>query len=144
MQWQQIAHGSPQYHAACTLRQQILRAPLGLTLSREELASESAHWHFGLFAGEHRLVACLSIVPLSEHRVKLRQMAVAEEFRQQGLGRQLIVATELFLQGKGIRTIELHARSSAVHFYRKLGYHETGAGFTEIGIPHQKMEKSLA
>ncbi|MDT8428883.1 MAG: GNAT family N-acetyltransferase [Pseudomonadales bacterium] len=149
MRWQQIEYGSPHYQAACTLRQDILRTPLGLTLDPEELALESAHWHFGLFTPESRLVACLCIVPLTvpltapltKARVKLRQMAIAEEFQHQGLGRQLIAATEQFLRAKGIGSIELHARHSAVAFYHKLGYRETGPGFIEVGIPHQKMEK---
>ena len=37
----------------------------------------------------------------------------------------------------------MHARMTAVGFYAKLGYTRVGDGFTEVGIPHVKMEKRL-
>jgi hypothetical protein len=40
------AYGSDLYHQCVTLREEILRKPLGLTLSYKEPADDSQRWHF--------------------------------------------------------------------------------------------------
>jgi predicted GNAT family N-acyltransferase len=37
----------------------------------------------------------------------------------------------------------MHARKTAMGFYEKLGYEKIGDEFTEVTIPHYKMEKRL-
>jgi predicted GNAT family N-acyltransferase len=37
----------------------------------------------------------------------------------------------------------MHARTTAVGFYQKLGYARTGEEFTEVTIPQYIMEKGL-
>jgi predicted GNAT family N-acyltransferase len=44
----------------------------------------------------------------------------------------------------GVTTLTLHARLSAVGFYRRLGYATHGEHFIEIGLPHVDMCKQLA
>jgi predicted GNAT family N-acyltransferase len=43
----------------------------------------------------------------------------------------------------GITHLLMHARLSAVGFYQKLGYEKVGGSFTEVGIPHVRMEKYI-
>ena len=134
--------GSDAYQQACQLRHDVLRVPLGLSLYEEDLSAESAQRHFGLWNGT-LLLACVTIAPLSPTTTKLRQMAVTPGCQGQGHGRKLIRFVETQLSQAGVAEISLHARRTAVGFYEKLGYHTLGAEFTEVSLPHLKMEKTL-
>jgi len=144
MRYCQIKFGSPEYELSLKLREQILRQPLGLVLSREDLRGENQQLHFGLFADQQDvLLACLVVNPLTALKAKLRQMAVAIDSQRQGLGELLVKETEDFLRTHGVQIVELHARTSATGFYEKLGYEPSGPVFTEVGIEHLKMSRRL-
>ena len=134
--------GSDAYQQACQLRHEVLRVPLGLSLYEEDLSAESAQRHFGLWDGT-LLLACVTAAPLSPNTAKLRQMAVSPGCQGQGHGRKLIRFVETQLAYAGVAKISLHARLTAVGFYEKLAYRTLGAEFTEVSLPHLRMEKSL-
>jgi predicted GNAT family N-acyltransferase len=134
--------GSDHYKQSLQLRHRILRAPLGLDLFAEDLGVEQQQRHFSLWQ-EKNLLACLVIVPVSASAVKLRQMAVNDQYQRRGYGQQLIASVESVLTNEGIGRIELHARVRAIPFYQACGYHTVGEIYTEVGIPHQTMVKSL-
>ena len=138
-----IQFDSTDYKVALHLRQQVLRAPLGLNLADESLEVEREQQHFGLFDDNGVLLACVIAVPLSPSMVKLRQMAVATASQRQGLGRTLLSGVETVLSAGGVTTLTLHSRWSAVGFYRRLGYATHGECFIEIGLPHVEMRKQL-
>ena len=143
MQFQEICWQSPLYLAAVTLRSLLLRQPLGLKFTAEELAEEENHWHFGM-CHQDRLIACVVIVRLTGDHVKLRQMAVRPDHQRQGVGSRLIQHVEELLCQRGVHSVELHAREPVVPFYERLGYRAEGDPFLEVTIRHQKMVKSLS
>ncbi len=135
--------GSQEYESALALRYRVLRKPLGVEWTDEERGWELKEKHFGMWE-DGKLVACLVVRPLGEGRAKIRQMAVEPELQGTGYGRRLLEGVEDWLGSEGIRRIELNARDVAVGFYEKLGYRRVGEGFTEVGIPHRRMEKGTA
>jgi predicted GNAT family N-acyltransferase len=139
-----IQFDSTDYQAALHLRQQVLRAPLGLNLAHENLDAEREQQHFGLFDDNEVLLACVIAAPLSPAHMKLRQMAVATAYQRQGLGRTMLSGVESVLLAGGVTTLTLHARWTAVGFYRRLGYAIQGERFIEIGLPHVEMRKQLS
>ena len=143
MHFMELTFASEAYERAWLLRQTVLRAPLGLTLDISERAAEASHRHFALFTDNDTLAACVSVVPLPDARAKLRQMAVNDIMQGMGLGRTLIRCVENLLAEQGIQHLHMHARESAIGFYRKLGYQPEGEPFTEITIPHVRMSKTL-
>ncbi|MEX1197147.1 MAG: GNAT family N-acetyltransferase [Pseudohongiellaceae bacterium] len=138
-----ITFRSLDYHRTLTLRERVLRQPLGKVLSGDDLANEQAQWHFGLFDASGKAGACLVAAPAGENAVRLRQMAVAPEFHSRGLGGRLLRLTEDELQRRGVFRVTLNARSTATGFYHRHGYHIRGQPFIEVGIPHQAMTKQL-
>jgi predicted GNAT family N-acyltransferase len=98
--------------------------------------------HFGLIKDE-KLVASVILKKLSNKAFKLRQMIVDESARGQGFGSKLIKHVEAKLQKMGVKTIEMAARYTAKGFYEKMGYAPVGDIFTEVGIDHIKMVKTL-
>jgi predicted GNAT family N-acyltransferase len=139
-----IAHGGPEYLAAVTLRDRILRAPLGLAFTKIELAAEGSDWHLaGFDPGSGDLVACLVLTPLGNGVAKMRQVAVTESHRGRGWGRDAVMFAETFARRRGIREIVLNARETVVGFYLPLGYTVEGEPFVEVTLPHRRMRKAL-
>jgi len=143
MQIKQVQHGSDDYRGILDMRHAILRRPLGLDWSDEDLAAEAEQLHFGLFDDDDAPIACVVIKLLGPDKAKLRQMAVAEPFRAMGNGRDLLQGVEAILHARGIRRIEMDARKTAAGFYEKLGYHVEGDEFIQVTIPHQRMVKDI-
>lgn len=141
--FRETPYGSSEYQTTLELRQRVLRQPLGLDLYQENLQAEKHQRHFSVWQPPAQLLACVVIVPLANACVKLRQMAVNPDFRNQGLGRQLIGAVENLLFNDGVKQIELHARVEAELFYKACGYQADGDIFEEVGIPHRRMSKVL-
>lgn len=120
----------------------MLRWPLGLDYTEADLASEADQIHLvGVLDREVVAVALLAKVP---DGAKMRQVAVTPERQGQGLGRRLVEAFEGLARSQGFDRVVLHARETAVPFYRALGYQEVGGQFEEVGIPHRRMEKAIA
>ncbi len=135
--------GTPLYVSSVELRDEILRAPLNLEFEVSELIVESGAIHYGLLDFcTYELLACLYVKP-NGIKCRLKQMAVKEKFQERGFGKKLIKDVERDLFVRGFEYTELHARSSAIGFYEKLGYQKEGGFFTEISIPHIKMTKKL-
>lgn len=136
-------HRSELYQQAVKLRRRILRVPLGLDFSPEELDHEASDKHFvGLV--DDQVVACLVMAPQNCSVVKMRQVAVDASLQGQGLGSKLVQASEAWAKEAGYSQIELNARDTAVQFYESLDYRIVGEEFVEVGIPHRKMVKDIA
>ncbi|RYG71739.1 GNAT family N-acetyltransferase [bacterium] len=136
-----VAHGSPEYDALVDLRRRVLRLPIGLDFSPEELAAERDQLHIGVFA-DGVVAACATLVP-GEGTGKVRQVAVEPHHQGHGLGTFVMEWAETKARGLGLGTIAVHARGAAVPFYERLGYRTEGAEFTEVGLPHRRMTKAL-
>ena len=141
MEFVQIQWRGDRYDEEIALRDRLLRKPLGLNFTEDQLAEEVDQLHFGLIESD-ALIACVVIVPIDAH-TKLRQMAVDEAWQRKGVGSRLVKEVEVCLQGRGFKSIELSARVPVVGFYESLGYQADGERFVEVTIPHQKMVKQL-
>ena len=138
----QVAHDSPDYWQCVDLRSAVLRKPLGLAFSPEDLAAEHDSIHLALFAGQE-VIGCLVLKPVKPTTFKMRQVAVDPQYRGQSLGRALVLASETLARSIGVDKLVLHAREVAVPFYLKLDYQIEGDRFVEVGVDHFKMSKAL-
>lgn len=130
------------YQSALALRNKVLRKPLGLVFTAQELEKDNYDVHFGLFDNQ-TAVACLTLTETENGRMKMRQVAVDDALQGKGLGRELSKAAEDYARKKGFSTMFCHARKVAAPFYSSMGYSIVGPEFTEVNIPHYLMEKSL-
>lgn len=137
-----IDHGSDEYRQMVDLRYQILRKPLGLQFTEEELQNEKKDILLGCFEDD-RLEACCMLTETAPKTVRLRQMAVGSGLQGKGIGRVLMSFAENIARDHGYRRITMHARKSAIGFYEKNGYRVCSDEFTEVTIPHYVMEKEL-
>jgi predicted GNAT family N-acyltransferase len=124
------------------LRFDVLRKPLGLSFSAEELASEKQEIH--IIASDDNLVCgCLLLRPVNQTTIKMRQVAVHERLQGRGIGKAMVTFAEKKCIELGFKTMELHARKEAVKFYLDQNYSIQGDEFTEVGIAHFAMAKEL-
>jgi predicted GNAT family N-acyltransferase len=140
MELRAYAWDSADYRQAVALRQKLLRDPLGLRFSSDDLAAEADERHFGAYARDGEILATLSLKPLKPGLWKMRQVAVSMEFQGTGIGRNLVYFAENQIAAA---CIELHARATVVGFYEKLGYTAYGPEFLEVTLPHRAMRKKL-
>jgi predicted GNAT family N-acyltransferase len=138
----QFDYNSDLYKAELKLRNEVLRIPLGLSLYDEDLSNENLQWHIGAFL-QSELVGVLLLVPLGNNVIKMRQVAVNFSFQGMQIGSKLVLFAENLAVLHGYKLMILHARQSAAPFYQKLGYEIVSDVFTEVTIPHFKMQKSL-
>ncbi|MGK0187332.1 MAG: putative GNAT family N-acyltransferase [Verrucomicrobiales bacterium] len=149
IQFRKIAHLSDAYAATVQLRDRLLRAPLGLEFTPDELAAEFDDTHLAGFDSKGELAACLVLTPVSTSTstpgtLRMRQVAVAPQWQRQGIGSQLVQFAETIATDLNASRLTLHAREDVLDFYQKLGYEKVGTPFTEIGIFHIAMEKALS
>lgn len=137
-----IEHHSPLYDEMVTLRMEVLRRPLGLSFTDEQLEKEKNDILVGAM-DNGQLIGCCVLTPHDAGIIQLRQMAVYPGLQQKGTGRAIIAYAEKTAREKGYRTLMMHARDTALGFYEKSGYRIKGEGFMEVTIPHHHMEKKL-
>ena len=137
-----IDHGSDEYRQMIKLRDDILRKPLGLGFSPQELEKEKDNMLIGAFEDDDMLGCCM-LVEENPETVRLRQMAVLNDLQGKGIGRALMNFAENLGRDRGYKIMSMHARKNAVGFYEKMGYKVTSDEFTEITIAHYVMEKKL-
>jgi len=137
-----IDYGSREYEQMVQLRNDILRKPLGLSFTKEELDKEIEDILIGAFEDD-RMLGCCMLIETEPGTVRLRQMAVANNLQGKGIGRALMQFAENIARDRGFRKITMHARKSATGFYEKLGYAISGGEFQEVTLPHVVMEKQL-
>ena len=137
-----IDHGSKEYKQMVDIRKAILRKPLGLDFTSEELEREKEDILIGCFEDD-KLEGCCLLTKEGVGNVRLRQMAVTSGLQGKGIGRVLMYFAENIARDKGFKKMTMHARDNAIGFYEKLGYKKLGNQFLEVTIPHFIMEKEL-
>lgn len=142
MALKQIDHGSKEYQQMVNLRMEVLRKPLGLSFTKDELEKEKEDILIGAFEDD-KMLACCMLTRHDEKNVRLRQMAVQNNVQGKGIGASMMNFAETLARDKGFKKLMMHARKTATGFYEKLGYKIAGEEFTEVTIPHYMMEKRL-
>jgi predicted GNAT family N-acyltransferase len=137
-----LDYGSPEYAQMVKLREDVLRKPLGLFFSPEELTQEKEHMMIGAF-DDDQMLGCCMLVEEKQQVARLRQMAVLNDLQGKGIGRALMTFAENLARDRGFKHITMHARKHAIGFYEKMGYQVQGDEFTEVTLPHFVMQKKL-
>ncbi len=68
--------------------------------------------------------------------LRLLRLAI---FWGRGLGASLLYFAENVARDRGFRELVMHARMTAVGFYKRQGYQFSGPEFEEVTIPHVRM-----
>jgi ribosomal protein S18 acetylase RimI-like enzyme len=81
---------------------------------------------------------------ISEGEAQIRSISVEPEWEGKGIGTIVLKELEKIVVAKGARRIIIHARNSAIEFYKKFGYKSLESSYTLFGkIEHTLMEKLI-
>ena len=128
--------------AARTIRRIVFIVEQGVAESEEMDALDGECRHYvARIAGA--AVGTARLRPYGTGVAKLERMAVLASHRKRGVGGALLMHIELDAAAEGMREIVLHAQDHALGFYGRCGYTVEDDGFTEAGIPHHRMRKTL-
>ncbi len=133
------------------LRWKVLRVDLPFDSARFPDDHLPDTQHFATFAteAENASVICCASFSLNrwndQSAWQLRGMAVAEPYRRQGIGRDLLAfAEQSVLAVRSTRWLWCNARLPAVKFYERLGWEIASERFViETAGPHHKMIKPV-
>ena len=139
---EEIEFNSSDYKRAVTIREEILRFPLGLSFSKEELEEEASDIYFAGFSDE-TMIGTLVLSPQNGETIRMRQVAVCSDYQKMGYGKQLVEFSENFAVKKGYKKMILHSREDVIPFYTKLNYTVFGDRFESVSLPHFCMERQL-
>ena len=137
-----IDYGTPDYRQMVKMREEILRKPLGLSFTEDELAVEKNNLFIAAFEDDEMLGCCM-IVEENPEKAQLRQIAVLNSLQGKGVGRALILFAENLARDRGYKTMFMHARKNTTSFFEKMGYKTCSNEFIKLTIPHIEMEKEL-
>lgn len=139
-----IEYDSEDYREMVNLRNRILREPLELAFSEEELTKDrNSLLLVASCLQRGRIKACCILTPLDESTVQLRQMAVDTFCQRKGIGSSMLDFAEQTASERKFSYLCLHAHKTAVCFYENHGYTIEGGQFIEVGIPHFGMIKYI-
>lgn len=136
-----IPYGEEEYRKSVVLHEEVLRRPLGLCFTPEELDQEREQIHVAGFLGEE-LCAAAVMAPHGE-RMRLQRVAVKSPFQGKGVGADLVTFCEGYAASHGYGVIYGGAIKTAIPFYIKQGFVLAGEPFDENGIVLYPMEKPL-
>lgn len=105
--------------------------------------------HFGYYLN-NQIIGVISLFEIKHEQFvaqksfQIRGMAVLPSFQKQGIGEALVKEAEKFCTTQKADLIWFNARTSAVGFYKKMGYEIVGTEFEikEVG-PHFLMYKKF-
>lgn len=143
MKFCEIEFGTPDFDEAVKLRYRVLKEPLGIDFTAEQLAEEFDQIHLAAYTDGFSLCAYLLLTPHREKTIQMRQVAVEPALQKKGIGKSLVAFSEAWCILHGYNEMILHARDTSVPFYLKLGYKKSGKPFEEVGIEHWLMKKAI-
>lgn len=126
-----------------SFRWELLRKPLALPCGSERDALEDAAFHIAAY-DEQSVVGVGRLHMEPDRTARVRYMAVHASYRHKGIGRSILKRLEQFACSHQVQVCWLHARESAVEFYKKNGYVTCGTCDSELAaVHHERMEKEL-
>lgn len=140
MPLQLVEFGGKLYRETIELRREVLRKPLGLDYTAEDLEAERDQIHLA-YMRLGRLVGCLVLkIDRGSNLVQMRQVAVRATEQGLGHGTDMVLASIDFIWSYlDLRAMMLHARMPVIPFYERLGFECVGEPYIEVGIEHRTM-----
>lgn len=106
-----------------------------------KLPEDDVGRHYGAFI-DGKLVSVISLF-LDAGSARFRKFATQKSYQGMGIGSTLLQHTIEAANKSGAEAIWCDARSSALPFYQKFGFHTEGDVFHKGGLPYLVMRRPL-
>jgi len=109
----------------------------------EQQVPENLEWDEFDSISMHVLVQGSAGQPIGTARLlpdgRIGRLAVLKEWRGKGIGSAIMKRILEEMNNRGLQKAMLHAQTTVISFYERLGFQVSGKEFIEAGIPHIKM-----
>ena len=142
----EVKFGSSRYEQTVSLRDRVMKKPLGLSLYDFDLSYERDATVLAVFDADTDTIMGTGILVFEDDvTAKIRYLCVDPALQKGDIGRAIIEDIEKRSLQRGIKKICLDARVTAMNFYKKLGYLTYGEIYSleEAPVEHIWMEKAL-
>ncbi|WP_440894989.1 GNAT family N-acetyltransferase [Amphibacillus sp. Q70] len=126
---------------AFSVRDQVFIEEQGVDPEVEHDSCDEHSIHIVGYLEEHPIAA--GRVQVVADKGKIQRVAILKPYRNQGYGKQLMLAIEQILKKNNINSTYLNAQSHAVPFYQAIGFKVSSQPFYEAGIEHVTMNKRV-
>jgi predicted GNAT family N-acyltransferase len=133
--------GQREMTAGLRLRHEVFCVEQGVPEHEELDGRDHEGIHLVAMSGDELLGICR--VLMIGTTAQFSRLAVEPHARRRGIATALLEAADAEARAAGGRRIVLHAQTYAQRLYELAGYRTRGRAFTEAGIEHIAMEKSL-
>lgn len=103
-----------------------------------ELAEDWDGIHFGLYY-QYELTGVVSLF-INGTTAQFRKMAVLSSDQGKGFGQQLLKYLVDYCKSQGIKNLWCNARTTAISFYKKIGFETVGEPYERNQLQYIKME----
>ena len=128
---------------AFSIRHEVFILEQGVPEDLELDEFDPSAFHALAYEG-NQCIGTARLVKLGSSGAQIGRMAVLASFRGQGIGQQILAGLIALAKSQGISTLVLHAQTTAIPFYEKLGFMAEGSIYDEAGIPHRNMMLTLS
>jgi phosphoribosylformimino-5-aminoimidazole carboxamide ribotide isomerase len=122
------------------LRQQVLYPQQ--KLHEMEMDEDNDGYHFGAFRN-NKLVGVVSLFQRGDD-FQFRKFAVDASVQNMGIGSAMLLYLTNFVLNEEGKRLWCNARLSAIPFYLKHGFAQTGEHFSKNGFDYEILEKQLS
>ena len=137
-----IDHGSREYQQMVQLRNDILRKPLRLTFTPEELEKEKDEILIGAFE-EEKMLGCCMLIMVDPATVRLRQMAVLNNLQGKGHRKSINAVCRKHRPRPRFQKNHHACPQVSCGFLRKIRIPGLWRGIRRSTLPHYEMQKKL-
>ena len=131
--------------AARAVREKVFVVEQAIPAHEEWDAADEAALHAVVINGAGLPLATGRLITEAqpEGEARIGRMAVLRAMRGSGVGGQVLQALVDAARERGVRSVVLHAQTSAKRFYERQGFKAEGGAFDEVDIPHIAMRMPL-
>ena len=132
-----LIRNNDEYNKVLDIRNQVFIKEQNVpqTIEFDGLDKESVHVVVKL---EKKTIGCARIRFING-KIKLERVAILKEYRNRGLGTQLMQYLTAYCEAHNASEIVIHAQYHLKQFYAELGFYPRGKTFFEAGIKHIEM-----
>jgi predicted GNAT family N-acyltransferase len=121
------------------VRRRVFIEEQGIPESEEWDATDPASRHVLAITEKRDVVGTGRLEPTG----KIGRVAVLPQYRGTGVGSGIVSHLVNQAAELGFTQVYLHAQTTAVGFYERLGFQADGPEFDEVGIPHRRMRRGI-
>lgn len=119
----------------------VMEQNVPVEIERDPLDATAIH---GIAMNKNDIVGTGRLIIEEDGNALVGRMAVDQTMRRKGIGAKLLIFLEEEAKSHGAELVTLHAQTYVKSFYAKHGYREEGETFSEAGIEHILMTKTIS